>query len=320
MNDTRVMVLRPLRPQAMARLEAGYRVLRADLATDRAAFLAREGAGCAALVTDGHCKVTPDILAALPDLRIVACSSAGFDGFDLEGLARRGIALTNSSPALCDDVADCAIMLMLGATRGLVAGEAWVREGIWARQGPMPLGRSLKGKVLGLVGLGTIGLAIAERAQAMKMDLRYWNRRKKAVPYTYVPVLTDLAAQADVLVVIVAGGAGTRHLVDDAVIEALGPEGLLINVARGSVVDEAALVAALRDGRLGHAGLDVYENEPDPNPDLVALPNVTLYPHHASGTEETRDAMAGLVVDNLNAHFSGAELVSPVDLGRYVET
>ena len=313
-----VMMLYPQRPKAMAQLEAAYTLHRYDMAEDKAAFLAEHGPKCRGVATNGHAPITAGILDAMPNLELVACSSAGFDSFDVAEMARRGVALTNASAALCDDVADTAILLMLGARRQLVPGDAWVRSGDWGRKGMMPLTRSTSGKVLGIVGMGTIGRAIARRAEAMGMEVRYWNRRPKDVPYAYVPDLVDLARQADTLIAIVAGGEGTRGLISAEVMEALGPEGLLVNVARGTVVDEPAMIACLSDGRLGQAALDVYENEPNPDPALVALPNVTLYPHHASGTVETRDAMAQLVVDNLAALFAGRPLLTPVDLSAYL--
>lgn len=312
-----LMMLSPLRPAAMAQLEATYTLHRYDLADDKGAFLEAHGSACRALATVGHAQLTRTMLQAMPALGLVACSSAGYEGFDLEAIAERGIALTNTSAALCDDVADMAILLMLAAQRGFVAGDAWVRSGDWARRGMYPLQRTLTGKRLGIVGMGTIGQAIGRRAAAMGLHLRYWNRSAKDVPWPREPDLVSLAAESDILVVIVAGGEGTRHLIDARVMEALGPEGLLVNVARGSVVDEAALIAALAEGRLGHAALDVYASEPNPDPRLAALPNTTLSPHHASGTVETRDAMAQLVVDNLAAFFQGAPLLTPVDLRPY---
>jgi lactate dehydrogenase-like 2-hydroxyacid dehydrogenase len=257
------------------------------------------------------------MIETMPALEIVACSSAGFESFDVAALAERGIALTNTSAALSGDVADTAIMLMLAARRGLVPAEAYVRTGDWGRKGMFPLQRTLHGKRLGIVGMGTIGQAIARRAEAMELQVSYWNRRAKDLPWSFQPDLLELARESDNLVVIVAGGDGTRHLIDAEVMAALGPEGLLVNVSRGSVVDEEALIAALSDGRLGSAALDVYASEPNPDPRLTALPNVTLYPHHASGTVETRDAMAQLVVDNLAAYYAGRPLLTPVDLSAY---
>jgi len=313
-----LMMLYPQRPKAMAQLEAAYTLHRWDLAEDKAGFLAAHGAGCRAIATNGHSPVTRAIVEAMPKLEIVACSSAGFDGFDLAAMAGRGIRLTNTSPALCDDVADTAILLMLAARRRLVPAEAWVRSGDWGRKGPFPLTSSSAGKTVGLVGMGTIGQAIARRAEAMGTRVIYWNRRPKDVPWEYEPDLIRLAERADTLIAIVAGGSGTAGLISAEVMEALGPEGLLVNVARGSVVDEPALIRALSEGRLGHAALDVYASEPNPDPALVALPNTTLYPHHASGTVETRDAMAQLVVDNLAAHYAGQPLLTPVDLSAYL--
>ncbi|OCX67276.1 dihydrofolate reductase [Thioclava sp. SK-1] len=318
MTKPDVMMLYPMRPKAMAQLEQAYTLHRWDLAQDKPAFVAQYGPGCRAIATNGHAPVTADMIAAMPDLELVACSSAGFESFDLTAMAQRGIALTNSSTALCDDVADCAIMLLLSARRGMVAGEAHVRSGLWAETGPMPLQTSLKGQSTGIVGLGTIGQAIAKRAEAMGQLVRYWNRRPKDVAWEFQPDLAALARQSDNLIVIVAGGDGTRHLIDAQVMEALGPQGLLINVARGSVVDEDALISALQDGRLGQAALDVYASEPNANPALTALPNVTLYPHHASGTVQTRDAMAQLVVDNIAALLAGEDLITPVDLAGYL--
>lgn len=316
MTKPDVMVLTQLRPDAMDALEARYTLHRWDLAQDKPAFLARHGAGCRSVVTNGHTPMTAQMLEHLPDLELVACASAGFEGFDLVAMADQGVALSNTSSALCDDVADCAIMLLLAARRSLVAADAYVRSGDWGTKGPFPLQSSLKGKVLGIIGMGAIGQAIGARGQAMGQDVRYWNRSEKDVPHTFVPDLIDLARQSDALVVVVPGGAGTEHLIDAPVMEALGRDGLLINVARGTVVDEAAMIEALATGRLGHAALDVYENEPRPDPALTGLPNVTLFPHHASGTVETRDAMAWMVVENLDAFYGGRDLVSPVDLSR----
>jgi lactate dehydrogenase-like 2-hydroxyacid dehydrogenase len=309
-----VMVLYEQRPKAMAQLQQAYTLHRWDQAADKAALLAEHGAKCRAVATNGHAPIDRALLDALPNLELVACSSAGFEAFDVGLMAERGIALTNTSAALRDDVADTAIMLMLAARRGLVAADAYVRSGGWVRHGMFPLQRALKGSRLGIVGLGMIGTAIAQRAQAMGVEILYWNRSPKDVNWQYRPDVKTLAAESDHLVVTVAGGAGTRGLISREVMDALGPEGLLINIARGSVVDQEAMIAALRDGRLGHAALDVYAQEPTQEPGLVFLPNVTLYPHHASGTVETRDAMAQLVVDNLAAFFAGRPLLTPVQL------
>ncbi len=313
-----VLMLSPQRPKAMSRLEKRYTLHRFDLAEDKQDFLAEYAPRCRAIVTNGHEPVTRTIIDQMPKLGLVSCFSAGFDAFDLAAMAEHGVALTNTSQALCDDVADTAIMLLLAARRGLVPAEAWVRTGDWAEKGAFPLQRSLKGGRLGIVGMGTIGQAIAERAKVFGQEVTYWNRRPKDLPWNFEPDLIQLARDSDALIVIVAGGEGTRHLIDAPVMEALGPEGLLINVARGSVVDEEALIACLEDGRLGHAALDVYASEPDADPRLTQLPNVTNYPHHASGTLEARDAMARLVVDNLDAFFAVQPLLTPVDISAYI--
>ncbi|MFV0300681.1 MAG: 2-hydroxyacid dehydrogenase [Paracoccus sp. (in: a-proteobacteria)] len=317
MSKPDVMMLYPMRPGAMEQLEAAYTLHRADQAADRAAFIAKHGPKCRAIATNGHEPVTREMIAAMPALELVACSSAGFESFDLAAMAERGVKLTNTSAALSDDVADMAILLMLAARRSLAAGEAYVRSGDWARKGMFPLQHTISGKRLGIVGMGTIGQEIARRAEAMRMEVSYWNRRPKDVPFAFQPDLVQLATDSDVLIVIVAGGEGTRGLISAPVMAALGSDGLLVNVSRGSVVDEPALIAALTSGALGQAALDVYASEPDPDPALTALPNATLYPHHASGTVETRDAMAQLVVDNLAAFHAGRPLLTPVDLRAY---
>ncbi|RWR27071.1 2-hydroxyacid dehydrogenase [Sinirhodobacter populi] len=309
-----VMLLYPQRPVAMAQMEDRYILHRYDRATDKPAFLAEFGPRCRAVATNGHARIDAAMLEAMPALEMVSCSSAGFETFDLAGMAARGIHLTNTSVALSDDVADVAIMLLLASRRSLVAADAYVRSGDWARKGMFPLQHTVSGKKLGIVGMGTIGQEIAARAAAMKMKVSYWNRRPRDVPWDYQPDLLTLARECDDLIVIVAGGEGTRGLISAGVMEALGSGGLLVNVSRGSVVDEQALIAALSDGRLGAAALDVYASEPDADPELTCLPNVTLFPHHASGTVETRDAMAQLMVDNLAAFFAGKPLLTPVDL------
>ncbi|HSF91938.1 MAG TPA: 2-hydroxyacid dehydrogenase, partial [Paracoccaceae bacterium] len=286
---------------------------RYDEAANKNAFLAEFGPLCTAIVMNGHADLTRSMLEHLPKLEIVACSSAGYETIDVAALEERGIRLTNTSDALFDDVADLALLLVLATRRQLVHAHNYVVSGDWARKGMYPLLNSTKGKKLGIVGMGHIGQAIADRCEPLKVEIGYFGRtRKDHIPYQYFQDLVALAKWADIMVLAVAGGAGTKNLINAEVLKALGPEGTLVNVARGTVVDEPALIAALSSGELGSAGLDVFWNEPDPDPALTSLPNVTLYPHHASGTVETRDAMAQLVVLNLEAHFSGKPLLTPV--------
>ena len=311
-----VLVLYPTLPPQMQALEQLYSLHRYDLADDdgKAAMLAGPGALCRAAITNGHTVLTRRMLALLPALQVVACSSAGYESIDLDALNERGIKLTNSSDALSDDVADVALMLLLASRRGLIGAHNHVTSGDWGRNGSYPLQSSVRGKKLGIVGMGKIGQAIITRAQAVGLEIAYFSRTAKpGVDLPFQPDLQALATWADILIVIVAGGAGTKNLIDDAVLRALGPQGTLINVSRGSVVDEPALIAALKDGGLGAAGLDVFWNEPNPDPVLTDLHNLTLYPHHASGTRETRAAMAQTVVDNLAAHFAGLPLLSAVN-------
>lgn len=311
-----VLVLYPTLAPQLALLEAAYTLHRYDLAdaAAREAMLDGPGQHCQAIVTNGHAGLTREVIARLPALRVVACSSAGYETIDVEALTERGIRLTNTSDALSDDVADMAMLLLMASRRSLVAAHAYVASGDWGRKGMFPLQSALRGKRLGIVGMGKIGQAIVGRAQAMGLEVAYFSRsQRKGLGLPFQPDLLALAQWADALIVIVAGGAGTRNLIGDAVIRALGPKGTLVNVSRGSVVDETALIAALRDGGLGAAALDVYWNEPNPDPALTGLPNVTLFPHHASGTVETRAAMAQLVVDNLAAFYAGRPLLTPVN-------
>lgn len=309
-----VLMLCPIRPDALARLERGYHVHRLDQAPDPDALLDRHGAQIRAIVANGHVPVTAALLERLPALEIVSCSSAGYDSFDLEAMARHGVRLGNTSPALAQEVADMAMLLAAAAWRNLVAGDGWVRSGDWARKGAFPVQRGLRGRRLGIVGMGTIGQHIADLAGLMGLQVAYWNRSARPVAHSYQPDLLGLAQDSDILVVIVAGGEGTRGLISAPVMRALGPEGLLVNIARGSVVDEDAMIGLLQDGQLGAAALDVFATEPDVDPRLTALPNVTLSPHQGSGTTETREAMAALTVDNLDAHFAGRPMPSEVSL------
>lgn len=257
-----------------------------------------------AVVTDGHTGLTGAQVAQLPALRVVASSSAGLEGIDRAALDARGIPLANPAPALAEEVADVAMMLLLAGWKDLPALDAHVRSGAWAR-GEFPLGRTLRGRTLGILGLGNIGTAIARRAESFGLRIAYHSRHPKPVPHAYEPTPRALAAASDILAVVVPGGPGTRGMVGREVLDALGPEGLLVNVARGSVVDEPALIAALEEGRLGRAALDVMSSEPRPDPRLLACPNAILTPHIGSATQETRNAMSVMVLDNLAAFFAG---------------
>ncbi|MBP1806633.1 NAD(P)-dependent oxidoreductase [Rubellimicrobium aerolatum] len=305
MTRPAVLCLQPLPlPARQAELSALY-----DLHGPEA-DLAAVGPSIAAVVTDGHAGLSAAQVAALPNLRLVASASAGLEGIERAALDARGIPLTNPAPALASEVADVALMLLLAGWKGLPALERHVRSGAWA-DGEAPLGRALKGRTLGLLGLGHIGSAIAARAQAFGLRIAYATRRPRDVPFPHVPDPRDLAARSDILAVVVPGGPGTRGLVDAAVLDALGPQGLLVNVARGSVVDEPALIAALHARRLGAAALDVMWDEPRPSAALLAAPRLILTPHVGSATRDTRDAMAANVLANLAAVLAGGPPVSP---------
>lgn len=313
MTKQEVLVMYPARPKAMAQLEDNYTLHRYDKAQDKQAFLAEFGPSCSAIVINGHSPLKESDLQYLPNLKIVTCSSAGFESIDVDALTKRNIHFTNSSDALLDEVADVALMLTLASRRQLVRAHDYVATGDWGKKGMYPLLSSFKGKRAGIIGLGNIGKAIAKRFEPLGLELGYTARSSKKVAYTYFSELKALAKWSDILVIAVPGGAQTDGLVDREILEALGEVGTLINIARGSVVDEPEMIIALKEGKLGAAGLDVYWNEPNPNKALTSLNNVTLYPHHASGTVETRDEMSQLVVENLAAYYLGKELLTPIN-------
>jgi lactate dehydrogenase-like 2-hydroxyacid dehydrogenase len=265
------------------------------------------------IATEANRGADRALIAALPKLEVICVFGVGTDAVDLAAARERGVPVTHTPGILTDEVADLAVGLMLASARQIPFADRYVRDGSWASKGPIPLGRSVGGKTMGVIGLGGIGPAIADRGVAFRMRVIYTGpRRKPDAPYEYVADVVELARQSDYLMVACKGGPDTHHLVSAAVIDALGPNGTLVNVARGSVVDEAALIAALAEGRLGHAALDVFENEPNPSPDLLKLPSVIVQPHHGSATVETRTAIGQLMIDNLSAHFGGRPLLTPV--------
>ncbi|MDL1859495.1 2-hydroxyacid dehydrogenase [Betaproteobacteria bacterium PRO7] len=306
-----LLLVAPIYAPTQARLESDYRVARWYDAPDRAALLAQAAPEVRVAVTSGGAGMKAELIGKLPRLELIACFGVGVDAIDLAAARARGIRVTNTPDVLTDDVADLALGLVLATVRRIVAADRYVREGRWLK-GPMALTGRIKGTRLGIVGMGRIGQAIAQRAAAFGMDIAYHGPRAKPVPWRYEPDLLALARESGVLVVACPGGESTRRLIDRAVLDALGPAGILINIARGSVVDEDALVAALASGRLGGAGLDVFADEPRVPAALLALDNVVLQPHQGSATHATRGAMGQLVLDNVEAFFAGRPLPTPV--------
>ncbi len=305
-------ILAVAKPMALIapRLQANFRVHALDTADLAAVAPLIRG-----IWASGESKVTAELIGQLPALQVIAVMGVGYDGIDVAAAKARGVVVTHTPDVLNDDVADLAIGLMLCAARQLPAADRFVRAGLW-QQAPMALARKLSGARVGIVGMGRIGQAIAQRALAFHMTVAYTARSAKpALPWAYWPSAAALAAQSDFLVLITPGGAGTRKLIDAEVLAALGQgrgAGILINVARGSVVDEAALIDALEQGVIAGAGLDVFENEPRVPERLKALAQVVLTPHIGSATDQTRQAMADLAYDNLQRGMTGQPLRTPV--------
>jgi hydroxypyruvate reductase len=280
---------------------------------ERDAFLAARGKEFEGMVTSAATGADAALISALPKLRVISSFGVGLDKMDVAAAAGRSIPVGYTPDVLNDCVADLAFGLMLAIGRRIPEADRFVRAGQWTSKPGMsfPFGRQVSGAKLGIVGLGRIGKTIARRASGFDMDVRYHSRRPvEGVAWQHEPQLLELARWCDFLVVITAGGAQTRHLIDDKVLDALGTKGYLVNVARGTVIDEAALVRALQEKRIAGAGLDVYEREPHVPPELFTLDNVVLVPHIASATVQTRQAMAQRVLDNLSAFFAGQPLLS----------
>lgn len=264
------------------------------------------------VLTNGVVGIDAATAARFPRLEIVAVHGIGLDAVDLPALAARGIVVTNTPDVLTEDVADLAVALLLTAARRLPLLDRYVRAGHWPEKRPLQPSRSLRGKTAGIYGYGRIGQAVASRLQAFGIAIRYYQRSAGPEPHVRSASLQELAAASDYLVVCTPGGPETRHAVDAEVLDALGPDGILVNIARGSVVDQAALVQALSSGRLGAAALDVFEDEPHVPAALCALDNAVLSPHVGSFTVEARLAMRTLCFDNLRAHFAGRPVLTPV--------
>jgi lactate dehydrogenase-like 2-hydroxyacid dehydrogenase len=283
-------------------------------------FLGGKGDTVGYVLTDGHYGVPEDWMDAMPNLALISNYGVGYDAIDVDLSVSRGILVTHTPQVLNDEVATTALMLMLASYRNLLASDAYVRAGRWPEEGQMTLSRSADNRRVGILGLGRIGLALARKLEPFHADIAYHNRTPRDVPYRYYDDLAEMAAACEVLFVVTPGGADTRGIVNRKVLDALGPEGLLVNVSRGSVVDEPALVAALQEGRLGAAGLDVFADEPNVPEALFTMPNVVLTPHIGSATFETRSAMGNLVVDNLLQHLADGRVISPVPECRDLAT
>ncbi|MBD8554483.1 2-hydroxyacid dehydrogenase [Rhizobium sp. CFBP 8762] len=309
-----ILVIGPYPEWDMVELEKSYDVKKLYEATDRDAFIDGAAKQVTAIATRGELGASADLIDRLPNLQIVSVYGVGYDAVDLDACRKRAIRVTNTPDVLTNDVADLGVGMMLCHSRGMIGAERWVRDGSWAAKGLYPLKRKVWGRKAGVLGLGRIGFEVAKRLRGFDMDIAYSDTSEKqyAEGMSYLADPVALARHSDFLFVTLAASAATRHIVSKAVIDALGPDGMLINISRASNIDEDALLDALQTGSLGSAALDVFEGEPRLNPRFLALENVLLQPHHASGTVETRKAMGKLVRDNLAAHFAGQPLLTPI--------
>jgi lactate dehydrogenase-like 2-hydroxyacid dehydrogenase len=309
-----VLQIGPLPEWDETPLREAFDVRRYFEAADRDAYLAKVGPEIRGIATRGDLGASRQLIEACPNLEIISIYGVGFDAVDLAACRPRGIRVANTPDVLTRDVADFGVAMMLAHSRAIIAGEAWVRSGDWARKGMLPLSRRVHGRRAGVLGLGRIGFEVARRLAAFDMEIRYSDVAPKdyARDWTFVADPVELARASDFYFVALAASADTRHIVNREVIEAVGPDGMIINISRAANIDEEALIAALGSGALGFAALDVFDGEPDLNKRFLDLPNVMLQPHQASGTVETRKEMGQLLRDNLLAHFAGRPLLTPV--------
>ncbi|MDI9333991.1 MAG: 2-hydroxyacid dehydrogenase [Cytophagales bacterium] len=310
-----ILAVMPLPPYARAQLDVHYTVHDRIHLSAPAAFAA-VAPHIRAIVGSGEAKVPRELMVQMPNLKMVSVIGVGYDGVDTAAANELGIQVTHTPDVLNDDVADLALGLMLCAARKLPQADQYVRQGLWATQGAMPLARKVSGSRVGIVGMGRIGKTIAKRCAAFDMPISYTARSSKAdLPFTFYANAKELAANVDFLVVITPGGAATKGLINAEVLAALGKgagEGYLVNVARGTVIDQPALIDALQKGIIAGAGLDVFDGEPQVPDAFFSMANVTLAPHVGSATNATRKAMADLALLNLANFYAGKPLATPV--------
>lgn len=311
MHDVDILVTTTLPQPLLASLRDDYRCHDYAGAADPEALLAAVGRRIRGVVQGGWIATPAALLDRLPALELISVFGVGYDGVPVDYCRGRGVRVTNTPDVLTEDVADVGLALILMTMREFARLDRFVRDGRWLAGGPW-LTTRLAGRTVGILGLGRIGAAIARRVEALGMKVAWTGRRPRDVAWRYVPDLVELARESDVLVVACPGGPATRHLVDARVLEALGPDGTLVNIARGSIIDEEALVRALAGGTIKGAGLDVYADEPRVPPAMLAMDNVVLLPHVGSATRETRQAMADLCKANLDAWFDGGRVLTLV--------
>ncbi|MCB9991785.1 MAG: 2-hydroxyacid dehydrogenase [Rhodospirillales bacterium] len=306
-----ILALHNMPPLGLEQLEEQFELIRLWQEKDPDQMIKDRANDIVAIVSSYNRGVSAKMIEALPNLEIISTFGVGYDNIDVRAATGRGVVVTNTPDLLTADTADTALALLLAVSRRVVEGDAYVRVGKWLN-GPLPLGTSLGGKTAGIVGLGRIGQAIADRVSAFDVSVAYHGRHEKDVPYRFYPQLEEMARDVDYLILSCAGGPETQHIVNENVLRALGPHGFLVNVARGSVVDQDALLVALSNKNIAGAALDVYDNEPHVPEALFSMDNVVLLPHIGSATVETRAKMGQLVIDNILAHFNGEPLKTPV--------
>lgn len=311
MKDVNILMLAKAPPIILEGVDQNFTLHRAWEQPDQDAFIREVASDIRGLVPGSHVPVGAAIFDKLPNLEIVSNMGVGYDTIDAKEAGRRGLVVTNTPDVLTDEVADLAVGLLLATVRQLPQVDRYLREGKWLK-GAYPLTATLRGRKVGIVGLGRIGKAVAKRLEAFGLEIAYHGRSKQDVPYRYEPTLLGLAEASDVLLSVAPGGKETDGMINAEVLKALGPDGIFVNVGRGSVVDEPALVKALQDKTILTAGLDVFVDEPKVPAELIAMDHVVLLPHVGSASVETRRAMGQLVVDNLVSWFSGKGPITPV--------